>query len=181
MSEIFITKLTPENFGEGSLDGFVRHQVVNECWRRKDSGMKLVREPFVEDWSPAQKREIAGRMLGNIRRGFIGVGAFDGGTLVGWALLGNEFIGSGRNYLELVMFHVSEPYRNRGTGRRLFTEAVAAAAGAGAEKLFISAHSSKESQAAYKALGCIPAEEFFAEAAEAEPYDIQLEFDLRKG
>lgn len=43
---------------------------------------------------------------------------------------------------------------------------------------FISSHSAKESQAAYKALGCVPARELFREAAEMEPFDIQLEFDL---
>lgn len=48
----------------------------------------------------------------------------------------------------------------------------------GAERIFISSHSAKESQAAYKALGCVPARELFREAAETEPFDIQLEFDL---
>lgn len=50
--------------------------------------------------------------------------------------------------------------------------------GTGAERIFISSHSAKESQAAYKALGCVPARELFREAAETEPFDIQLEFDL---
>ena len=50
--------------------------------------------------------------------------------------------------------------------------------GTGVERIFISSHSAKESQAAYKALGCVPARELFREAAEMEPFDIQLEFDL---
>ena len=41
-----------------------------------------------------------------------------------------------------------------------------------ADKLYISAHSSKESQAAYRALGCTRAEEVNAELAAAEPFDI---------
>ena len=48
----------------------------------------------------------------------------------------------------------------------------------GAEKLYISSHSSKESQAAYRALGCTPAEEINAGLAEEEPFDVQLEYIL---
>ena len=48
----------------------------------------------------------------------------------------------------------------------------------GADKLYISAHSSKESQAAYRALGCTRAEEVNAELAAAEPFDIQMEYSL---
>ena len=48
----------------------------------------------------------------------------------------------------------------------------------GADKLYISAHSSKESQAAYRALGCSFAEEINEELAAAEPFDVQLEYRL---
>ena len=48
----------------------------------------------------------------------------------------------------------------------------------GADKLYISAHSSKESQAAYRALGCTPAEEVNEGLAAAEPYDVQMEYKL---
>lgn len=42
----------------------------------------------------------------------------------------------------------------------------------------ISAHSSKESQAAYKALGCVHAEEIIPWIADEEPFDGQLEYVL---
>ncbi|MBQ3955201.1 MAG: hypothetical protein II680_04870 [Clostridia bacterium] len=48
----------------------------------------------------------------------------------------------------------------------------------GADKLYISAHSSKESQAAYRALGCSFAEEINEELAGAEPFDVQMEYRL---
>ncbi len=48
----------------------------------------------------------------------------------------------------------------------------------GADKLYISAHSSKESQAAYRALGCSFAEEINEKLAAAEPFDVQLEYRL---
>ena len=48
----------------------------------------------------------------------------------------------------------------------------------GADKLYISAHSSKENQAAYKALGCVHAKEINPKLAEEEPCDVQLEYVL---
>ena len=48
----------------------------------------------------------------------------------------------------------------------------------GADKLYISGHSSKESQVAYQALGCRHADEINEILAEAEPFDVQLEYIL---
>ena len=48
----------------------------------------------------------------------------------------------------------------------------------GAGKLYISAHSAVESQAFYKAMGCVEAKEINAAHAEKEPFDCQLEFSL---
>ena len=45
----------------------------------------------------------------------------------------------------------------------------------GAKKLYISAHSSVESQAFYKAIGCREAEEYSQPHVEKEPCDCQLE------
>lgn len=178
--DIIIEKLTTENFTAHSLDDFRRRQQVIEVWRRTENGMELVREPFTEDWDPELRRNVAARMLGNLERGYFGTGAFDGGKLIGWTFYGSELIGERKNYVELHMFHVSEPYRGMGIGRRLFEASLPLVRETGAQRIFISAHSAKESQAAYRALGCVPAREFFREAAESEPFDIQLEFDLTK-
>ena len=56
----------------------------------------------------------------------------------------------------------------------LFAPACKTAKEIGAKKLYISAHSSKESQAAYRKLGCIEATEINQVIAENEPYDIPL-------
>ena len=80
--------------------------------------------------------------------------------------------------MQLLLFHVSEPYRRRGIGRKLFELACKTAKEVGAKKLYISAHSSKESQAAYRKLGCIEAAEINQVIAENEPYDVQMEFVL---
>ena len=62
--------------------------------------------------------------------------------------------------------------------QKLFEKAAGVAREYGAKKLYISAHSSKESQAAYKALGCVHAEEIIPWIADEEPFDVQLEYVL---
>lgn len=89
----------------------------------------------------------------------IAYGAFDKGSIIGFSIIGTEFFGSRNQYLPLIEFEVSYPYRAKGIGRRLFSSAASEALTIGAEKLYISAHSSKESQAAYRSLGCTETEE----------------------
>ena len=63
----------------------------------------------------------------------------------------------------------------RKAGRVLFELAKAWAKARGAKKLYISAHSSVESQAFYKAVGCQDAAEINPEHAAREPHDRQME------
>ena len=78
------------------------------------------------------------------------------------------------------MLMTVEEYRCQGIGRKLFSMACEEARLLGADKLYISAHSSKESQAAYRALGCTPAEEVNEKLAAAEPCDVQMEYRIEK-
>jgi hypothetical protein len=50
----------------------------------------------------------------------------------------------------------------------------------GAQKLYISAHSSQESQAFYKAMGCVEAMEYNKRLVSEEPCDCQLEYNLQE-
>ena len=105
-------------------------------------------------------------------------GAFDGGRIIGFAIVSHRIFGTASRYVQLVCFQISEEYRRQGIGRKLFSLACEEARRLGAEKLYISAHSSKESQAAYRALGCTPAEEVNEGLAAAEPFDVQMEYRL---
>jgi ribosomal protein S18 acetylase RimI-like enzyme len=107
-----------------------------------------------------------------------GFGAFIGERIVGFATVSHHIFGATARYAELVCFQISEEYRRQGIGRKLFSMACEEARRLGAEKLYISSHSSKESQAAYRALGCTPAEEINASLVEEEPFDVQLEYRL---
>ena len=63
-------------------------------------------------------------------------------------------------------------------GRALFLAAKGWARERGGRKLYISAHSAVESQAFYKAMGCVEAEVYHQGHVEEEPYDCQLECGL---
>lgn len=171
-------KLTAENFGEHSLDGFIRHQEVKECWRKIDGSYVLVPIEYTEDWDREKCREIAREILSGIGKDGFAYGAFSQGEIVGYISFSNKLFGSENQYLELQLFHISEPFRRKGIGRELFRLGCIEAKANGAGKVYISAHSSKESQAAYRKLGCVEAEEINAEIAENEPFDVQMEYRL---
>lgn len=84
-------------------------------------------------------------------------------------------MGSRKQYADLTSIHVSADARGHGLGRRLFLLAEDTARQLGAEALYISAHSAVESQAFYKAMGCVEAAEYLPIHVEQEPCDCQLE------
>ena len=165
-------RLDNTNFSGHSLDGFVRRQTVTECWRKTGSDWKLVPNAYEENWSLEQD------VVHHINLDQTGFGAFDGERIIGFATVSHRMFGLTARYVQLVCFQISEEYRRQGIGRKLFSMACEEARRLGADKLYISAHSSKESQAAYRALGCTPAEEVNEELAAAEPFDVQMEYRL---
>lgn len=176
---IRIERLTRDNVHPAMLDGFIRDQQVTECWRNVDGEWTLMPIVFFEHWDTERLREEAAWLMRLSEQG-IAFGAFEGTGLIGFAALG-ERLGSQLQYIELTSLHVSKPRRGKGVGKALFACVCDAAREAGAEKVYISAHSSRESQAAYRALGCTLAKEPDAARMAAEPYDVQMEFDLTKG
>ncbi len=175
---IHYEKLNGKNFNMHSLDHFVRHQQVKECWRNVDGEWKLLPIEFEENWSVEQCQEIAADVALHMEKDQTAIGAFDGEEMIGFITVSHNMFGSTAKYVELVCFQVSEPYRGRGIGKALFYQACEKAKKSGADKLYISAHSSKESQAAYKALGCVHAKEINQKLAEEEACDVQLEYVL---
>lgn len=63
MSKIEIIKLPDPRFNEYSLDDFIRHQEVSECWRNIDGEWKLLPIAFTEDWGLEKRREEAADRL----------------------------------------------------------------------------------------------------------------------
>ena len=171
-------RLDDHNFTGHSLDDFVRRQTVAECWRKINNDWQLVPNVYEENWSQAQCRKIAEDVARHIDLDQTGFGAFDGERVIGFATVSHRLFGVTARYVQLVCFQISEGYRRQGIGRKLFSLACEEARRLGADKLYISAHSSKESQAAYRALGCTRAEEVNEGLAAAEPFDVQMEYRL---
>ena len=179
MNTITYLLLTEQNFNENSLDDFLRHQEVKECWRKNSNNeYVLVSNEYVEDWDINKRKEVAREILNKVAGNGFAYGAFYEGKVVGYILISTVLFGKSNQYMELLLYHVSEPYRRHGIGKELFKLACNTAKESGAKKLYISAHSSKESQAAYRKLGCIEATEINQVIAENEPYDVQMEFVL---
>lgn len=175
---MYLDRITEENFGLHSLDDFERHQVVQECWRRVGGAWALVPMPFVEEWSTERKREVASELLDCIRAGGTAWMVCRDERIVGFASIGGVRLGSRRQYVQLELLQVSAEARRSGVGRMLFRQVCDHARGLGAVSLYISAHSSRESAAFYRAMGCIDAREIDARIAAEEPFDLQLECPL---
>ena len=177
--DIKIIMIADNELNTALFADFSRHQNITKCWRKVDGKWIIIDNPFVEDWGKAEYEELVRDLKHTIKTGGAVYGAFDeGGRLVGFVSVENELFGSKKQYIELSSMHVTEDMRGRGIGKRLFLTAACWAKEQGAEKLYISGHSSVESQAFYKAMGCREAEEYSAYHVEKEPCDCQLELPL---
>ena len=77
------------------------------------------------------------------------------------------------------MIHVSNSYRHKGIGKKLFDFCVEKARDIGISKIYISANTAEESQRFYLGIGCKDAMEINKKLAEDEPYDRQMEYELK--
>lgn len=160
------------------FSNFVRHQVVTKCWRKENGEWKIKDVPFIDDWSEEEYMTLVSCLRNTIHTGGFVYGAFWDDTLKGFVSVEPTLFGGDQKYLDLSSIHVSEDMRGQGIGKVLFLAAKDWAEKNGAKKLYISAHSSVESQAFYKAMGCVEAEVYNQKHVEEEPCDCQLECSL---
>ena len=155
---------------------FIRRQVVEKCLRRKDGRWEVQEDPFIDDWSEEDYKTLVACLQNTLSTGGFVYGAFCGEKLKGFASVEGALFGGENWYLDLSCIHVSADMR--GNGRTLFFAAKDWAREKGAAKLYISAHSAVESQAFYKAMGCVEAKQYNLRHVEQEPFDCQLECAL---
>ena len=79
-TEIHYQRLNADNFTGYSLDDFVRHQTVTECWRKIAGDWKLVSNIYEENWSQVQCREIAEDVVHHINLDHTGTRASAGSS-----------------------------------------------------------------------------------------------------
>lgn len=170
---IEIRQLTADIFSEDMLDNYNRKHEVKKVWRGKNCEYVLTEQPYTEDWDLARKRSVA-RMIG--RPDYITYIAQQDGRVVGFIGLKRTLVGK---RMILDMMHVSADLRGRGLGRKLFQMGIQEARQAGAEELYISACSSEETIAFYRAMGAELTDRPIPEIAEDEPFDLQMTYVIR--
>lgn len=158
--------------------GFIRRQVVTKCWRRENGEWVIRDDPFIDDWTEGEYQILVRCLRNTVATGGFVFAAFCDGVLKGFASVESALFGEEQGYLDLSCIHVSEDMRGQGIGKVLFLAAKDWARAHGGRKLYISAHSAVESQAFYRAMGCVEAEKYHQGHVEAEPYDCQLECRL---
>lgn len=154
---------------------FVRHQVVDKCWRKEDGKWIIKSDPFIDDWSLEDYRFLINCLRNTLLTGGFVYGAFIDNELKGFVSVEAEIFDNKNKYCDLSSLHISEDMRHQGIGKRLFYEAKSWAKQNGGLKLYISAHSAIESIAFYQAMGCIEAKSYNQNHVDAEPFDCQLE------
>lgn len=157
------------------FSGFIRRQVVTKCWRRENGDWVIKDDPFIDDWSEEDYQTLISCLKNTILTDGVVYAAFVDGVLKGFASVESTFFGEEQEYLDLTSIHVSANFRGSGIGKALFCLAKEWAREKGARKLYISAHSSVESQAFYRKMGCVEAHFYHQQHIEAEPFDCQLE------
>ena len=165
---IKIELLSETNFCLESLDVYNRKQDVHKVYRRIDGEYALVECEYTEDWDLNKKRSVAKQISSDDYITYIAV---ENDKVVGFIGLLRKLNGS---YMILDMMQVSSECRGQGVGRNLFEAGKEEARKAGAEALYISACSSEETIAFYRAMGSSLASHPIKEIAEAEPFDLQM-------
>jgi len=180
MTEFVVKELTLNDLSTNLLQCFNRYQQVKRCWRMENNVWVLKDIHFIEQWDENLKKEVVAVDLTEcLNSGGFVWGIFnDNNKLIAFASLFSNFFGSQNQYLQLSQLHVSFEYRNKGLGKVLFMVCTERARRLGAKKLYISAHSSEDSQHFYTGVGCVDAKEISKRLAEYEPYDRQMEFVL---
>ncbi len=163
-----IELLSKANFNAESLDLYNRKQDVNKVYRRTDGEYTLVECKYTEDWDLNKKRSVAKRISSDEYITYI---ALENDKVIGFIGLLRQLNGP---YMILDMMQVSSECRGQGVGRRLFEIGKAEARKNGAKALYISACSSEETIAFYRAMGSELASNPIKEIAEMEPFDLQM-------
>ncbi len=171
--------LTAEEISPKLFAGFQRRQEVTHCWRKED-GQWVIRpaERTIGDWGEKEHAFICWCLCNTLASGGMVAGAFADGCLKGILSVEAEPFGSRKQYLEIPFLQVSREMRGNGIGRQLFAMAKTFAAEKGAEKLYISSNPAVETQAFYKAMDCVEAEEYSEAHVRQGPLDCQIECNV---
>lgn len=163
------------DLNDSFLKEFNRYQVTNQVLFKEIDQIKMKSDHFIDDWDDEKKAQVIHELRTCFVKGGRVIGAYDEKSLAGFANLECHLFGSNMEYIELPYIHISTERRGSGIGKKLFIKCCEEARKLGAEKLYIAAHPSIESQGFYKAMGCKEAVEINEKIVSREPLDIQFE------
>ena len=155
------------------LDAFERTQKVKRVYANENGKLLLKDQIWTMDWSLEHKRKVAANLKSDA---CIAYAVWENEKVIGFVSVMKALIGC---QMVLDIIQVDRAFRGQGIGRQLFDLAALEAKNAGAKELYISACCSEETVNFYKAMGAVPTNDPIPEIAEAEPYDIQMTFDLK--
>lgn len=168
-----------EELNSDLFSSFIRHQEVNLCYRQVNQQWVIQENPFIDDWSSQDLKQLLEEIKEIHRQGGLVEGAFIDGKLKGFVVVSSQLLNEHLDYADLVHLYVSKDYRGQKIGTQLFLIAQNYALTLGAKKLYISLHSALETQLFYRCLGCVEATFLSRFHIEKEPYDCQLEYTLK--
>lgn len=169
---IEIQLISKKNMNKNSLDNYCRTQNVKRVYRLIDKEYQLIKDEAIMDWSLEKKRDIANELLSTK---YIAYGVLEEGKIVGFISVESQLRGE---RLVLEMMQVSQEYRGQGLGKKLFKIVKTKAKEMGARQVYISACSSEETIAFYKAMGCKLTDNPIISIAKSEPMDLQMIYDV---
>lgn len=167
--DISITLLSSDNFTPCALDDFQRRQNVRRVYRKINGTYSLIESPYIEDWTVSEKRKIASDISQKDRVTYL---AIYNNKVIGFV----SFLGETQeNRLIMKALFVSTAFRGKGLGRRLFSILRTEATARNASSIYISACSSEETVAFYRAMGAELSKNPIQAIADAKPLDLQME------
>lgn len=151
---------------------------IKNVWRRNASGeYHLVEINWTDTELPNGFEWHLRRFKKTLENGGTAFGCFHGGKLIGYATVNAAVFGQ-QGYVLLDQLFVSNTYRGKGIGKRLFALCAEQAQQFGAKKIYLCAGSAENTIAFYGKMGCVLAAEPDRKLVEEDPRDIQLEYTL---
>ena len=178
MNSITYRQLTSTDIPDSLLTHFTRYQETNQVLKLANGELVEKQDYFIDSWDESRLIEVTEELRECAQNGGIVLGAFDGEKCIGFSSILPDRFGSRDQYCELTLCHVTKELRGNGIGREIFRRICAIAKSQEIERLYLSTHPSIETQAFYRAMGCVLAEEINEDILSREPLDIQLELCL---
>lgn len=155
-------------------------QYIGKAWRDINGHRQLIEINYQDTDFPNGYENHLSNLINTISSGGIALGAFYKERLIGFCSVDSNFFGEKYKYVLLDQLFISNEFRSKGIGKKLFFMASNLAKKKGADKFYICAGSSEETIAFYFSIGCQEAKEINQKLYQLDTRDYQLEFDFDK-